>query len=58
MGAIEQFLVMGGYARFVWPAYGMAALTLAAMAIWFLCAWRRRERAWNAVSSLPRRRER
>ncbi len=27
-GALRHFLAMGGYARFVWPAYGVAALVL------------------------------
>ena len=33
MTAIADFLAMGGYAGFVWPAYGVAALVLVAMAI-------------------------
>ena len=31
--AIVDFLAMGGYAGFVWPAYGVAALVLAALVI-------------------------
>jgi heme exporter protein CcmD len=26
---IGEFLAMGGYARFVWPAYGLSAIVLA-----------------------------
>ena len=26
---MDEFLHMGGYARFVWPAYGLALLVLA-----------------------------
>ena len=26
---IGEFLAMGGYARYVWPAYGLSALVLA-----------------------------
>ena len=31
--AISDFLAMGGYAGFVWPAYGVAALVLIALVI-------------------------
>lgn len=30
---MHDFLAMGGYARFVWPAYGFAALVLLAMGL-------------------------
>jgi heme exporter protein D len=33
MAAIGDFLAMGGYAGFVWPAYGVAALVLIALVI-------------------------
>ena len=33
MQAITDYLTMGGYAAFVWPAYGIAALILIAFAI-------------------------
>jgi len=38
---MSEFLAMGGYARYVWPAYGLSALVL----------------AWNAWSALRLRRE-
>lgn len=28
MGGLEAFLHMGGYAAYIWPAYGMAAAVL------------------------------
>jgi heme exporter protein D len=31
MDRLAEFLAMGGYADFVWPAYGVAALVLVAM---------------------------
>lgn len=37
---MNEFLAMGGYARYVWPAYGLSALVL----------------AWNAWSALRLRR--
>ena len=33
MAAMSEFLAMGGYAGFVWPAYGVAALVLIALVI-------------------------
>ena len=30
---MTEFLEMGGYARFVWPAYGVAVLVLLVMAL-------------------------
>jgi heme exporter protein CcmD len=31
---LQTFFEMGGYARFVWPAYGIAALVLG-LNVWF-----------------------
>jgi len=38
MGDISAFLAMGGYAGFVWPAYGVALAVLGGLA---LVSWRR-----------------
>ena len=38
MGDISAFLAMGGYAGFVWPAYGIASVVLGGLA---LLSWRR-----------------
>jgi heme exporter protein D len=51
MEALTQFLAMGGYARFVWPAYGIAVLALTAMAVISLSAWRRQKRLWDAIAA-------
>ncbi|MGC2414219.1 MAG: heme exporter protein CcmD, partial [Stellaceae bacterium] len=37
-GTIESWLAMGGYAGFVWPAYGVTALVLGGLALY---SWRR-----------------
>ena len=37
---MNQFLAMGGYAAFVWPAYGVSALGLIAMVWQSWAAWR------------------
>jgi heme exporter protein D len=38
MGDISAFLAMGGYAAFVWPAYGVAVAVLGGLALF---SWRR-----------------
>jgi len=40
-GGLAGFLAMGGYAAYVWPAYGLAAIVLAGMLAWSLGAYRR-----------------
>ena len=44
MDGVVNFLSMGGYAKFVWPAYAIAALALGWMLIDSLVANRRRQR--------------
>jgi heme exporter protein D len=39
------FLAMGGYARFVWPAYGVTGVVLLALLLHAIWAWRRAQRA-------------
>jgi heme exporter protein D len=43
---LETFLNMGGYARFVWPAYGLTALVL----LWNWWAARRSETEAQAAA--------
>ena len=49
MSAVETFLAMGGYAKFVWPAYGVATAVLAWMLIDSLGSYRRRRRVLDAL---------
>jgi heme exporter protein D len=37
MSAVEAYLAMGGYAAFVWPAYGLTAAVLGGVALF---SWR------------------
>jgi heme exporter protein D len=54
---MTEFLAMGGYARFVWPAYGVAVLVLVGMAAMSFRAWRRQRRIWAALETTrPQRR--
>ena len=48
MSAIGAYLAMGGYAAFVWPAYGLAAVLLGGLTLHF---WRRYR---DSVRSLER----
>jgi heme exporter protein D len=41
---MAQFLAMGGYAAYVWPAYAVSLIVLAAAAVWTLRAERRLRR--------------
>jgi heme exporter protein D len=43
-GDLAGFLAMGGYAAYVWPAYGLTVLVLAGLLLWSLGAYRRRQR--------------
>ncbi len=56
MGDIGAFLAMGGYAAFVWPAYGVAFAVLGGLALF---SWRRYRESAAALERLqqdPRRR--
>ena len=57
MGEIGAFLAMGGYAGFVWPAYGVAFAVLGSLA---LVSWRRYRESTVALERLqqdtPKRR--
>jgi len=50
--AIAEYLAMGGFAAFVWPAYGVAALVLGWMVVASLRELRAQERE---AASLERR---
>lgn len=43
MDAIDAFFAMGGYARFVWPCYGLAVLVMVALLAASLKSAHRRE---------------
>ena len=52
MGAIGEYLRMGGYARYVWPAYGVALIVLGGFALY---AWRRYRASLRALEDLQPR---
>jgi heme exporter protein D len=45
---MEKFLAMGGYAPFVWPAYGIALVVLAGLLVHSLVSYRRAQRDLDA----------
>lgn len=58
IGNMAEFLSMGGYAAFVWPAYGITALVMAGLLVATLRGLRRREALLRALEgSRPRRRK-
>ena len=44
MQTLVNFLAMGGYAAFVWPAYAAAAIMLTGLSLHSLAAYRRCQR--------------
>jgi len=56
MGGLEAFLHMGGYAAFIWPAYGVAAAVLAGLLAASLRAmWAAEDAAERERPARPRR---
>ena len=37
---MSGFWAMGGYAQFIWPAYGASALGVGGLVLWCWLAWR------------------
>jgi heme exporter protein D len=54
MAAVDQFLAMGGYARFVWPAFGLALIVLGGLLVESLVTYKRRQRELAAAEKLRR----
>jgi heme exporter protein D len=54
MGALDHFLAMGGYARFVWPAYGVALIVLGGLLAESLVTYNKRKRELAAAERLRR----
>ncbi len=48
-GGPAAYFAMGGYAAFVWPAYGIAAAVLGGLAIY---SWRRHRASVDALARL------
>jgi heme exporter protein D len=48
---MEKFLAMGGYAGYVWPAYGIAVAVIAIMVATSVANYRRTKRALEIAQS-------
>ena len=46
---MSAFFAMGGYADFIWPAYGVSALALLAMVWQSWAAWRAAKKKLQAL---------
>lgn len=53
MELVDHFLAMGGYARFVWPAFGITVIVLGGLLVDSIVTYRRRQRE---LASVERRR--
>jgi len=51
MSALSAWLAMGGYAGFIWPAYGIAAAVLGGVSIY---SWRRYRASVETLARLQR----
>ena len=51
-----SFFEMGGYAAYVWPAFGAAALIMVALLVLSIRTMRAREAALRALEATARRR--
>ena len=49
MDALKTFFEMGGYAVYVWTAYGAATLGICGVLIFSLRSWKAREREFSAL---------
>ncbi len=59
MDSVSEYLAMGGYARFVWPAYGLTALVMLGLLAWSWRTLKARERQLASLQAVaPRRRGR
>jgi heme exporter protein D len=58
MHVATHYLAMGGYAAFVWPAYGLAAAVMVALLVQSLRRYRGMQRALEVLQCGRRRRHR
>ncbi|MDP6342259.1 MAG: heme exporter protein CcmD [Alphaproteobacteria bacterium] len=55
MAGLGDFLAMGGYAGYVWPAFGAALVVLALLWLFSVRGWRQSERTLAALREHRRR---
>ncbi len=55
MSGLSTFVAMGGYAVYVWPAYGAAVVVLGGLLAWSLAGYRRVQRELATLQRDERR---
>lgn len=58
MDAVEEFLGMGGYAAYVWPAFGVTAVLLVGLFSWSRISLKAAQRTLDLLQSTRRARRR
>jgi heme exporter protein D len=51
MTTVSDFLAMGGYAAFVWPAYGVTAVVLGGLVAYSVIGYRTRRRELDRIQA-------
>ena len=51
MTTVSDFLAMGGYAAFVWPAYGVTAVVLGGLVAHSVIGYRTRRRELDRIQA-------
>jgi heme exporter protein D len=54
MAAVDHFFAMGGYARFVWPAFATAVIVMGGLLAESLSTYRKRQRELRAAEKQRR----
>ena len=57
MAGISEYFAMGGYAVFIWPAFGIVLMVMATLWISSMRGWRESERTLEALRKNRRNRE-
>ena len=57
MAGISEYFAMGGYAVFIWPAFGIVLTVMVALWISSMRGWRESERTLEALRKNRRNRE-
>jgi heme exporter protein D len=56
VSSFSDFLSMGGYGAYVWPAYGLTAIAFIAIVIWIGATLKARRREEQTLSAAGRQR--
>ncbi len=51
---MSDFVTQGGFAAYVWPAYGISAFALAVLGLWIVSDYRKAKAKLAALAELER----